>query len=51
MDEVDAIVSKAIGRPGTALFGTMDLVGLDTGSHVAKNLYDAVPDDESRDMF
>jgi len=51
VDEVDAIVSKAIGRPGTALFGTMDLVGLDTGSHVAKNLYDAVPDDESRDMF
>ena len=51
VDEVDAIVSKAIGRPGTAIFGTMDLVGLDTGSHVAKNLYDAVPDDESRDMF
>jgi 3-hydroxyacyl-CoA dehydrogenase len=51
IDEVDAIVSKAIGRPGTALFGTMDLVGLDTGYHVAKNLYDAVPDDESRDMF
>ena len=51
IDEVDAIVGKAIGRPGTAIFGTMDLVGLDTGSHVAKNLYDAVPDDESRDMF
>ena len=51
VDEVDAIVSKAIGRPGTALFGTMDLVGLDIGSHVAKNLYDAVPNDESRDMF
>jgi 3-hydroxyacyl-CoA dehydrogenase len=51
VDEVDAIVSKAIGRPGTALFGTMDLVGLDTGSHVAKNLYDAVPDDESRETF
>lgn len=51
VDEVDAIVSKAIGRPGTALFGTMDLVGLDTGYHVTKNLYDAVPDDESRDTF
>ena len=51
VDEVDAIVSKAIGRPGTAIFGTMDLVGLDTGYHVSKNLYDAVPDDESRDMF
>ena len=51
IDEVDAIVSKVIGRPGTALFGTMDLVGLDIGSHVAKNLYDAVPNDESREMF
>lgn len=51
VDEVDAIVSKTIGRPGTAIFGTMDLVGLDTGYHVAKNLYEAVPDDESRDMF
>ncbi|KAF0156640.1 MAG: 3-hydroxyacyl-CoA dehydrogenase [Syntrophaceae bacterium] len=51
VDEVDAIVSKVIGRPGTALFGTMDLVGLDIGSHVAKNLYDAVPNDESREMF
>jgi 3-hydroxyacyl-CoA dehydrogenase len=29
----------------------MDLVGLDTGYHVGKNLYDAVPDDEARDTF
>ena len=46
IDEVDAIVGKALGRPGTAIFGTMDLVGLDIGSHVSKNLYEAVPDDE-----
>lgn len=51
INEVDAIVGKAIGRPGTAIFGTLDLVGLDTGMHVQKNLYDAVPNDESRDMF
>jgi 3-hydroxyacyl-CoA dehydrogenase len=51
IDEVDAIVSKAIGRPGTAIFGTIDLVGLDIGMHVRQNLYDAVVDDESRDMF
>ena len=51
IDEVDAIVGKALGHPGTAVFGTMDLVGLDTGYHVAKNLYDAVPEDESRDVF
>ncbi|GAB6272812.1 MAG: 3-hydroxyacyl-CoA dehydrogenase/enoyl-CoA hydratase family protein [Smithella sp.] len=51
IDEVDAIVGKALGHPGTAVFGTMDLVGLDVGFHVGKNLYDAVPDDEARDTF
>ncbi len=51
IDEVDAIVGKAVGRPGTAVFGTIDLVGLDIGSHVRDNLYKAVPDDEMRDMF
>ena len=51
VDEVDAIVGKALGHPGTAVFGTMDLVGLDVGYHVGKNLYDAIPDDESRDTF
>src|SRR5512137_2596341 len=49
--EVDAIIGKAVSRPGTAIFGTLDLVGLDTGHHVMKNLYDAVPDDEMREMF
>jgi 3-hydroxyacyl-CoA dehydrogenase len=29
----------------------MDLVGLDIGLHVSKNLYDAVPNDECRDIF
>ena len=51
IEEVDAIVGMALGRPGTAIFGTMDLVGLDIGLHVSKNLYDAVPNDECRDIF
>ena len=51
IEEVDAIVGMALGRPGTALFGTMDLVGLDVGVHVSKNLYEAVPNDECRDTF
>jgi len=51
IDEVDAIVNKAIGRPGSAIFGTMDLVGIDTGYHVSNNLYAAVPNDEFRQMF
>ena len=51
IDELDAIIGKALGRPGSAIFGTLDLVGLDTGAHVTKNLYAAVPDDEMREMF
>ncbi len=51
VDEVDAIIGKALGRPGTAVFGTLDLVGLDTLNHVMTNLYEAVPDDEMREMF
>ena len=51
IEEVDAIVGLALGRPGTAIFGTMDLVGLDIGLHVSKNLYAAVPNDECRDIL
>jgi len=51
IEDVDAIVGKAVGRPGTAIFGTIDLVGLDVGFHVSKNLYEAVPNDECRDIF
>jgi len=49
--QLDAIVGKALGRPGTAIAGTLDLVGLDTGYHVMSNLYEAVPDDEMREYF
>ena len=51
IEELDAIIGKALGRPSSCIFGTIDLVGLDTGYHVSKNLYDAVPDDEMRDYF
>lgn len=33
-DEVDAITGTLLGRPKTAIFRTMDLVGLDTLGHV-----------------
>jgi 3-hydroxyacyl-CoA dehydrogenase len=51
VEELDAIISKTLGRPGSSIFGTIDLVGLDTGYHVSKNLYDAVPNDEMREYF
>jgi len=49
--ELDAIIGKGVGRPGSSIGGTMDLVGLDTGYHVMKNLHEAVPDDEMVDYF
>jgi 3-hydroxyacyl-CoA dehydrogenase len=49
--ELDGIIGKSVGRPGSSIFGTLDLVGLDTGFHVMNNLYDAVPDDEMRSYF
>ena len=51
IDEADAIIGKALGRTGMAIFGTLDLVGLDTAHHVSSNLYAAVPDDEMREIF
>ncbi len=51
IEEVDKVTGPAVGRPKTATFRTFDLVGLDVFSHVIKNLYDALPEDEEREMF
>ena len=51
IEEVDKITGPATGRPKSATFRTFDLVGLDVFSHVIKNLYDALPEDEEREMF
>jgi len=44
--EVDSITGPLIGRPKSATFRTLDVVGLDTFVHVAKNVYDQVEGDE-----
>ncbi|NOX33746.1 MAG: 3-hydroxyacyl-CoA dehydrogenase/enoyl-CoA hydratase family protein [Deltaproteobacteria bacterium] len=49
--EVDAIFGPALGRPKTAIFKTVDLVGLDTVIHVCKNSYELCLDDEQRDAL
>ena len=51
IEEIDKITGPAVGRPKTATFRTFDLVGLDVFSHVIKNLYEALPEDEEREMF
>jgi len=37
--------------PKSATFRTADIVGLDILVHVVRNLYDNVPQDESRDVY
>lgn len=51
VDEIDALSGPVMGRPKSATFRTADVVGLDTLVHVARNLYEAVPNDEARDIF
>jgi 3-hydroxyacyl-CoA dehydrogenase len=48
IEEVDALTGPLLGRPKTATFRLMDQVGLDVAVGVARNLYELVPDDESR---
>jgi 3-hydroxyacyl-CoA dehydrogenase len=49
--EVDALFGPAVGRPKSAIFGTSDLVGLDTMVHVADNSLQLCPDDEMKDTL
>ena len=51
IEEIDAITGPVIGRPKTATFKLHDLVGIDVALMVMKNVYDLVPDDESRELF
>lgn len=51
IDEVDKITGPVIGRPKSATFRTADVVGLDTLYFVTTHLYEALPNDEMRDIF
>lgn len=51
VEEVDAITGPLIGRPNTASFRLLDQVGVDVMYYVASNLYKAIPDDESREVY
>ncbi len=51
VDEVDAITGPAMGHPGSASFGTADLVGIDVLAHVVNTIYEGCPDDEHREIF
>jgi 3-hydroxyacyl-CoA dehydrogenase len=51
IEEVDACTGPAIGQPKSATFRTADIVGLDVLVHVVRNIYENIPDDESREMY
>ena len=44
--EVDSITGTLIGRPKSATFRTLDVVGLDTFIHVANNVFEKVEGEE-----
>ncbi|MGM9988399.1 MAG: 3-hydroxyacyl-CoA dehydrogenase NAD-binding domain-containing protein [Bacillaceae bacterium] len=44
--EVDSVTGPLIGRPKSATFRTLDVVGLDTFGHVANNVYTKVEGEE-----
>lgn len=51
IEEVDKLTGPVIGRPKSATFRTVDVVGLDTLVHVANGIYENCPNDEAHDLF
>ncbi|MGB5555738.1 MAG: 3-hydroxyacyl-CoA dehydrogenase/enoyl-CoA hydratase family protein [Flavobacteriaceae bacterium] len=51
VEEVDKLTGPVIGRPKSATFRTVDVVGLDTLVHVANGIADNCPDDERHAIF
>jgi 3-hydroxyacyl-CoA dehydrogenase len=50
-DTVDALTGKRIGRPVSATFRTLDVVGLDVMANVVKNIYENAKDDPWIELF
>ncbi len=51
IEEVDKLTGPVIGRPKSATFRTVDVVGLDTLVHVANGIAENCPDDERKELF
>lgn len=51
IEEVDKLSGPVIGRPKSATFRTVDVVGLDTLVHVANGIYENCTDDERHELF
>jgi 3-hydroxyacyl-CoA dehydrogenase len=51
IQEVDDLTGPLLGRPKTATFRLLDLVGIDVAAYVAQNLYGLIPDDPYRETL
>ncbi|MGB5403236.1 MAG: 3-hydroxyacyl-CoA dehydrogenase/enoyl-CoA hydratase family protein [Robiginitalea sp.] len=51
IEEVDKLTGPVIGRPKSATFRTVDVVGLDTLVHVANGIGENCPKDERHELF
>jgi 3-hydroxyacyl-CoA dehydrogenase len=50
-EEIDLLCGTVSGYSKAASFRTADIAGLDVLTHVASNLYPAIPNDEEREVF
>jgi 3-hydroxyacyl-CoA dehydrogenase len=48
IEEVDQVTGPVMGRPKSATFRTLDMVGLDVMAHVGKNLLENLPEKEKK---
>lgn len=51
LDEVDALTGPLVGRPKSATFRTMDVVGLDTMEHVVNTMQQQLKEDPWYEIF
>jgi len=51
VEEVDKLTGPVIGRPKSATFRTVDVVGLDTLVHVANGIHENCTEDERHGLF
>ena len=51
IEEIDKLTGPVIGRPKSATFRTVDVVGLDTLAQVAEGIHKNCPQDEAHDLF
>lgn len=50
-EDVDQIFREPMGRPSSAVFKLLDIIGIDTVAHAAENCHESLVDDENRDLY